>query len=148
MRFKLTTTTLLALGTAIIMSGCGAKGPTFSKIEKPEKDMGLVYIYRPSSFIGGGIYYDIHVTDQDGNDKVIGTLRNGGYFQYTSQPGEKEFWAKTEAKSSVTIDIEPNKMYCIKGEVGIGFIAGRPHLTVVDNKLCEEEIKDTQLSSD
>lgn len=134
------------LAAAMIFSGCAPKGPQFNGVKKLQKDSGLVYVYRPSKFVGSGLYYDIHVKDTSGNDKVIGTLTNGSYLQYRSKPGEKEFWAKTESTSSVTIDIEPNKMYCVKGEIGMGLLVGRPHLTIVDNETCKKEIKDTKLS--
>lgn len=144
---KIYTQILLGASALLLLSGCGAKGPKFTEVEKLQPNQGLVYVYRPSSFVGGGVSYDLHTKKADGTDKVIGHLKNGGYFSYTTQPDEIEFWAKTESTSSVTIDVQANKMYCIKGEVGIGFIVGRPHLTIVDNKLCLEEIKSTNLSN-
>lgn len=138
---------IIGVFTLLLLTGCGAKGPKFVGIEKPQKNQALVYIYRPSSFVGGGVSYDIHAQKSDTNDNVVGHLSNGGYLKYITEPTEIEFWAKTEAKSSVTLDVEAAKLYCIKGEVGIGFLVGRPHLTIVDNNLCLEEIKSTNLSS-
>jgi hypothetical protein len=91
---------------------------------------------------------DVHAKKSDGSDVVIGNLKSGGYLKYKTKPDEIEFWAKTEAKSSVTIDAQANKMYCIKGEVGIGLFVGRPHLRIVDNVLCMQELKETSLSID
>ena len=39
--------------------------------------------------------------------------------------------------------MKENTMYCIKGEIGMGFIVGRPNLTIMDNKICQEELKET-----
>lgn len=137
---------LIGVFALLLLTGCGAKGPKFVGIEKPQKNQGLVYIYRPSSLMGAAVSYDMHARKSDINDKVIGNLSNGTYIKYITEPNEIEFWGKTESTSSVTIDVEANKMYCIKGGVGIGFFVGRPHLTIVDNKLCLEEIKSTNLN--
>lgn len=78
-------------------------------------------------------------------ETVITTLRNGGYYPYFSAPGEKEFWAQTESKSSVTLDVQAGRTYYIKGEVGVGFLVGRPHLMVVAPDIAETEIADCTL---
>jgi len=139
---------LIGAFALLLLTGCGAKGPKFVGIEKPQKNQGLVYIYRPSSLMGAAVSYDMHAKKSATNDQFIGNLSNGAYIKYITEPNEIEFWGKTESRSSVTLDIEANKMYCIKGEVGIGFFIGRPHLTIVDNKLCLKEIKSTNLSSE
>lgn len=146
--FKSTRLLVMGLSSAFLLLGCSAKGPKFSEVEKIEKGKSVVYVYRPSAFVGGGVTYDVHAKKSDGSDVVIGNLKSGGYLKYKTKPDEIEFWAKTESKSSVTIDAQANKMYCIKGEVGIGFFIGRPHLRIVDNALCMKELKDTSLSVD
>jgi len=100
-------------------------------------------VYRPSAFVGAAMSYDVHIKDKDGSDKVIGSLENGGYLKYITKPEKVEFWAKTESTSSITLDMKANTMYCIKGEVGMGFIVGRPHLSIIENKQCKEELKET-----
>ena len=140
---KSTIVTLLGVVIALTLTGCGATGPKFTAIEIPQKNQSLVYVYRPSSFMGAAMSYDIHVKDKDDSDKVIGSLSNGGYIKYITKPEKVEFWAKTESTSSVTLDMKANTMYCIKGEINMGFIVGRPHLTIIDNKICKEELKET-----
>lgn len=138
----------IGLSSTFLLLGCSSKGPKFSEMQKAETDKGLIYVYRPSSFVGGGVSYDIHVKKSDGTDEVLGNLKNGGYLQYKTKPDEIEIWAKTESTSSVTLDVQANKMYCIKGEVGVGLFVGRPHLSIVDNTLCTQEIKATALCTD
>lgn len=128
------------LGVFGLTAGCATLGPVFSKIDKIPDNVGLVYFYRPSSFIGGGVTYDIKL-----GETVITTLRNGGYFPYLSSPGEKEFWARTESTSSVTVEVKTGQSYYIKGTVGVGFLVGRPHLMVVAPDVAEKEIVETQL---
>jgi ethanolamine utilization microcompartment shell protein EutL len=103
-------------------------------------DNGLVYVYRPSSFIGGGVSYDVKV-----GETPITTLYNGGYFPYFSSPGEIEFWAKTESRSAVTLDVKAGETYFVKGTVGLGILVGRPHLMVMSPETAVAEITDCKL---
>lgn len=128
----------------VIFSGCGAKGQQFTQFNQPKLDKGMLYVYRPSSFLGGGVFYDVHNTNQQNNDLVIGELRNGGYIEAEVSVGENEIWGQTEAKSSVTIDIKKGETYCVKGGVGIGLLVGRPHLSIVDLNTCKAEILETR----
>ncbi|MBI5577083.1 MAG: hypothetical protein HY896_12065 [Deltaproteobacteria bacterium] len=100
-----------------------------------------MYFYRPSGFVGGAVAYDIKTADNN----VITTLHSGGYFPYYSNTGENEFWARTESRSSVTLDVKPGGVYFVKGTVGVGFFVGRPHLIVVPNEIAEKEIVECKL---
>lgn len=125
---------------ALFITGCTTLGPKYQRVEKIPDSTGLVYFYRPSSFVGGGVAYEIR-----SGDTVITKLYNGGYYPYFSPPGEHEFWARTESKSSVTLDVLPGQVYYVKGTVGVGFVAGRPHLMVVAPDVAEREIADCKL---
>jgi hypothetical protein len=94
-----------------------------------------VYVYRDAGFVGGGVSYMVRA-----NGVEVSTLPAGGYFVYHAPPGEIEFSAKTEAKTSVTIDAEAGRTYYIKGTVGVGVFVGHPHLVVVPNDVGEKEI--------
>lgn len=136
------------IGATFVFTGCGAKGEKFGSFKLPTENKSMLYVYRPSSFVGGGVYYDINVNENNKNE-IIGTLRNGGFIEKEITPTENlEVWAKTESKASVSLDIKPNETYCVKGGVGVGFLVGRPNLEIVDKGLCEKEIKDTQKSSE
>lgn len=122
------------------LSGCSAKGPAFTRIDNISADKGLVYIYRVPSFKGSAISYDITV-----DETAITTLQNGGYFPYQTNPEEIEFSASTEASNAVTLDVEAGLTYYIKGSLSVGFLMGRPHLSVVPNTLGEKEIQECAL---
>lgn len=125
----------------LFLNGCGPTlGQIYQKADTVPENMGMVYIYRPSSFVGGGISYDVKVAETP-----VVTLYNGGYYPYLSKPGEVEFWAETESKSSVTLDIKAGESYYIKGTVGVGFIVGRPHLMLVSQEVAESEISKCKL---
>lgn len=139
---------IVTISATFIFTGCGAKGEKFGSFKLPSENKSMLYVYRPSSFMGGGVYYDIHTNDNN-KDEIIGTLRNGGFIEKEITPTENtEIWAKTESKASVSIDMKPNETYCVKGGVGIGFLVGRPNLEIVDKALCEKEIVNTERSFD
>lgn len=125
---------------ALLLNGCATLGPIYQKVDTIQEGKALVYIYRPSSFIGGGISYNVKV-----GETVIATLYSGGYYPYLAKPGETEFWAQTESKSSVTLDIKPGQTYYIKGTVGVGFFVGRPRLIVVSSDVGAREIAECKL---
>jgi hypothetical protein len=122
----------------IMLTGCATLGPQFQKIEKIPDNSGVVYIYRPASYGPGfAVSYDINV-----GDNAIVYLANGCYYPYFTKAGEIEFWAETESKASVTLDVKAGQIYYIKGSVGMGFFVGRPHLIVVSSDVGENEILD------
>lgn len=137
---------MVLVGAVIALSGCGASGQQFTQFATPKADRGLVYVYRPSSFVGGGVYYDIHVTNPANADFIAGELVNGSYVQIDVPSGESEIWGKTESKSSVTVDVKQGETYCVRGGVGIGFLVGRPNLEIVDMATCRTQIVETKLT--
>ena len=62
------------------------------------------------------------------NGADIAKLPAKGYFVYSAMPGEVEFSAQTEAKTSVTIDAKAGETYFVKGTVGLGVFVGHPAL--------------------
>lgn len=134
---------MISVGAAMFLSGCGASGQPFSQFATPKQDQGLVYVYRPSSVLGMGVYYDIHVTNPTNPDLIAGELVNGSYVEVDVPVGENEIWGRTESKTSVTLDVKNGETYCVKGGVGIGFFIGRPNFEIVDMQTCQAEIVGT-----
>lgn len=83
-----------------------------------------------------------------GRSTVITTLHKAGYYPHFVKPGEVELWAQTEAKSAVTVDVKAGDIDYVKGEVGVGFLDGRPHLRVVAREKGEKEISKCKLIPD
>lgn len=126
------------------LGGCAPTlGQAFQKVQTLPDQGAVVYIYRPSTFVGGGVSYDVRA-----NGVVVTTLYNGGYYPYIAKPGEIEFSAKTESTSSVTLDVKAGGVYYLRGTVGVGFIVGRPHLEAVPPEVAEKEILETKLIPD
>jgi hypothetical protein len=81
----------------------------------------------------------------EANGVPVTRLPSKGYFAYLAKPGEVTFSAKTEAKTSVTIDVEAGKTYFVKGTISVGVFAGHPHLVIVPNDVGKAEIADCEL---
>ena len=90
-------------------------------------------IYRPSSLLGIGVYYDVHDSAQQ--DKVLGTLENDTIIAKEIPPGPRKIWASTEVKDETYIDAKPNKIECIKGSVGFGIIVGHLNYMLLIKRL-------------
>lgn len=124
------------------LSGCATLGPVYQKVDKIPDNSGLVYIYRPSAFIGGGLSPNLYT---DLGKTFLTKIYSGGYFPYVAKPGKVFFSAATETESSIALKVEPGQTYYIKLTIGVGFFIGRPELTVVDPDIGEHEIKECQL---
>jgi hypothetical protein len=57
---------------SILIAGCGASGPVFKPIDPLPAGKGVVYIYRESGFVGGGVYGTVTA-----NKIPITKIRNG-----------------------------------------------------------------------
>lgn len=103
------------------------------QIAVADETSAAVYFLRESAFTGGGISYFIFE-----DDKKIGLLKSGTYFTYKSSPGKHTYWAETESKAFVTLEVKAGETYYIEGGVGMGMWAGRPQLTEVTQPVAEK----------
>ena len=125
------------------LSGCVSLNyPELSVVPTVEEDESLVFFYRQSKFTGSGVRIRIH----EGDD-YIGALGSGTYFFYRTDPGEHTFWAKTEVIESLTIDLEPNETYYIKGEIKMGAFVGRPRFTIMHPLEGESRVKELKYAT-
>lgn len=150
----------LSIGGILLFSGCsvisavsGAKGQEFVEFKKPQENHGVVYVYRPRIFVGGGITYDVHVSNETTSDIIVGELLNAGYFEIDLPIGVTDIWAKVDAVDSVTLDIKNGKIYCVKSipaTIEWTLLAGpttrSPNFETVDLTTCKSEIITTRNS--
>src|SRR5215470_16353938 len=97
---RVTTLSLAAL--AVLLSACTSlpKNATpYTADTTATPDKATVYLYRSSGFVGGALAPNI-----EANGVPLADLPAGGYFVYHAAPGEVEFSARTEAKTSLTVD--------------------------------------------
>jgi len=136
----------ILIGAIVLLSGCGAKGPQFSTFKKPTKDMGIVYIYRPSNMQGAVLSHTIK--DKE-SDKLIGELKNGGYIYKEMKPGIKTIQHRSGSGvlAKNTIKISKNKIVCLKNYFTMyNMYEGKFFLEKVNDDICMHEIKDTKAS--
>jgi hypothetical protein len=133
------TRTMLALAAISLLLGACAGGPKFTPDTAAQSDRATVYIYRPGSF-GAAVRPNVNA-----NGVPLAEMQAQGYFVYHAAPGELELTAKTEASSSVTLDIKAGQTYYVKGSVGMGFFVGHPHLVIVSNDVGAKEIAECKL---
>lgn len=122
-------------GLSLLSAGCATLGSAYTPDSNAPKDKATVYVYRPSGMGGAAISYTVSV-----NGVAASSLPSGGYFVYYAKPGETEFSAKTEAKTSVTIEAKAGEIYYVKGTVGMGVFVGHPHLVQVTSDAGSQEI--------
>ena len=127
---------LAFLALPLALAGCQF-GPAFVPLAVP-LEKSLVYIYQAQAPLINTPYgFTVHADRQP-----VVFLRSGGYFPYLAEPKPTEFWARTEATSSITLDLEPGKVYYLKGEQTIGITTARPKLTLVDEELGLSEVRE------
>ena len=141
---------IFMLVISLLASGCAKMPQKADFIElhaapaiTADEQGGLVYFLREKAFVGGAITYFIQE-----DTKTIGLLRSGSYFIHKATPGTHTYWAETESKAHVTLEVKPHESYFIIGGVGMGFWAGRPTLAQVTEPVARAllpELKYTRL---
>lgn len=135
-----------------VLSGC-AKMPVRGEytildaapILEVDNEAAIVYFLRENAFIGGGVTYYIWE-----DTSKIGLLRSGSYFTHKSKPGLCTYWAETEAKTTLTLNVDAGKTYYILGGVNMGVLIGRATLSEVSESVAKEllpNLKYTRLST-
>lgn len=119
---------------------CGSLGHKFDGIQTPGADEVLIYYYRPSKFIGSGVYYDV-----DENHKAVTTLYNGGYYPHFTTAGDKLVEASTEGTSELFFTAEKGKTYFVRGKVNVGLVMGRPSLKLVSEEKALKELQECRI---
>lgn len=126
--------------TSTLIAGCAASGPAFKPIDPIPTGKGVVYIYRQSGFVGGGVYGTVTA-----NNKPITKITNGGYFPYVSDPGPVHFEVSTEATNEADVTIETEIEKYLKTTVGMGFFVGHLKFSEVSPEIGRQEIGECKL---
>ncbi|SEJ38394.1 hypothetical protein SAMN05216327_109159 [Dyadobacter sp. SG02] len=95
-----------------------------------DADYAIVHFYRPKSYDGAIISYNIKMDDQGS----IGKSSNGHQFQYkVTSFGKHRFVGKTKKTDSVTLDIQKGQEYFIRCGVAKGPSISLPDMYVIEN---------------
>ena len=131
---------IILVSFVVLLSACGSLGNKFDGLQKPAPDEVLIYYYRPSKFIGSGVYYDV-----DENHKTVTTLYNGGYYPHFTTAGDKLVEASTEGTSELFFTAEKGKTYFVRGKVNVGLVMGRPSLKLVSEEKALKELQECRI---
>lgn len=125
--------TVIGLNTGIAWSQDTAsinKNNTKTAIEATNADTvkyALLYVYRPRNYVGSIVDYDIHV-----GDSTVGNIKNNSKFVVKLyNEGPTTFWAKTEQKRSINVNVKFGQEYFLKCAVTTGILMGRPEINLV-----------------
>ena len=123
----------------LFLAGC-ASGPAFNpnSVQPVQSDEGRLYFYR-SSAAGTAVQPDVKI---DG--AVVGKAVPKGYFIVERPPGQYVVSASTEAKRSLTINLEAGEEKYIRLEVKMGLFAGHIKPVLVDQMTGRREILETK----
>ena len=114
-------------------------GPTTAaSVPQAQPDKGLVVFYRNKSMKGSAIHMLIQ-----SSEGAAGNLKNGTVFHQYYDPGTRTFDVSTPSIAGsdlVTIDIQPGGIYFIRGEILLGWPAGRPKLTIEPESTARAEV--------
>jgi len=128
----------LLVAAIVGLTGCASVSKQATNVfPEAQPDSGLVYFYREKKFVGAAVSYNVRE-----QDKIIGAIANGTYFFVHATPGEHTYKASTEADILKTVDVEAGKTYYIRCGVDMGFMAGRPSLTLVAEAEAKSVIRD------
>ena len=133
---------LFIVVTCAVLMGCSASGPMFVPLENTPSDQGIIYVYRPSSFVGAAIRPKVEIDGQ-----FICKLPNGGYCAYSCDPGEVVVSAKTETRRTLTITVKPGEAYYVRMQITMGVVMGRAKLVEVSKPQAVHDIQKCKLVS-
>jgi hypothetical protein len=131
---------VVPLAVAAFLGAC-ATGPRHSEVSKGfpalKPGEGRVYFYRSNSMLGAAIQPSITV-----NGKVVGDSKPGGFFYVDLPAGPVEVVTSTEVEKKATFVLAAGEMRCVRTSTSMGIMMGRVIPELVDEKTCNEEIRD------
>jgi hypothetical protein len=90
----------------------------------PAEGMAQVVFFRPSRLGGMALSFSVR---EDG--KGVGKLGNGSYFVLDATPGTHAYTIESEAKDTLTLELDGGETYYVTQNISVGVMVGRPHLT-------------------
>jgi hypothetical protein len=105
-------------------------------LEDSDTSYGQLIIYRPRSFEGETVEYDLFI-----NDSLVSHMKSGSYHTYeVLKDGKYTISATTEDSVSAEIDLKKGKIYYLECTVGAGTAVGLPKFRLVPEKKAEAKI--------
>ena len=89
-----------------------------------DAEHGTIVFYRPRGEGGLGYGFTVH----EGTTELV-TLRRGQYFVAVATPGRHEYFARSEARDVLAVEVEPGETHYVEGVFTPGFALQRPNLS-------------------
>ena len=96
-------------------------------IPPPPPGKGQVVFFRPSSFRGGMIWFNVRE-----NGVALGKLTSGVYFVKVTDPGAHTYTAATENHNVLHLEVDDGETYYIKGSITMGLLIGEANMSPSD----------------
>jgi hypothetical protein len=130
----------ITIGWALlfILAGGGIAPALAVELPQAKPDKGLVIFYRMNLFTGKAIRFNINHTTGTLGQLLAGTM----LYKYVP-PGEQKFVVQSpsvDGQDSITINVEAGKIYYVKGEVLMGWPAGRPKFSQVQESQAKTDL--------
>jgi uncharacterized protein DUF2846 len=118
----------LTLFLLVLLPACssvqtGQQSPTVSG---SSTNLATVYFYRPDNSPGGAVGVDIKDNGID-----VGTLQDGTYFVYHTNPGQHALTATTDTASTQNFKLESGAIYYMEAGVAPQEYLFQPSISVV-----------------
>jgi hypothetical protein len=119
---------LLTICLLVLLSACSSlqTGQQSSTVSGPSSNLATVYFYRPHNSPGAAVGVDIKDNGID-----VGTLQNGTYFVYHTNPGQHALTATTDTASTQNFKLQADAIYYMEAGVVPQQHLFQPSLNVV-----------------
>lgn len=95
-------------------------------LPKPQAGKGQIVFYRKGGFVGSAVACSAWEKGQK-----VSSLGGGRFFVMVADPGKHEFSVKTEAKDTITLEVEPDETQFVECKIKMGIMVGRPDIRPV-----------------
>jgi hypothetical protein len=98
--------------------------PAPAVLPTPPEGQGQVIFWRPGSMVGAALGCGVN----EGTTR-ISALGRGDYFILNLAPGTYEFNARSEARDTLRLEVEPGETVYVRCTIRMGIMTGRPNLS-------------------
>ena len=95
-------------------------------LPKPPVGKGQIVFYRKGGFVGSAVACSAWE-----NGQKVSSLGGGRFFVMVADPGKHAFSVKTEAKDTITLEVEPDETQFVECKIKMGIMVGRPDIRPV-----------------
>jgi Protein of unknown function (DUF2846) len=95
-------------------------------LPKAPAGKGQIVFYRKGGFVGSAVACSAWE-----NNQKVSSLGGGRFFVMVADPGKHTFSVKTEAKDTITLEVEPDETQFVECKIKMGIMVGRPDIRPV-----------------